>query len=198
MIIKKAEYILSSPDLIHCPEPDVPEYAFIGRSNVGKSSLINMITGHKKLAKTSGKPGKTRMINFFNINDEWRIVDLPGYGYASVSKSTRLDWQKMIGNYLLKRDNLYCVFNLIDSRIPIQKIDIEFINWLGEKNIPFVIVFTKTEKTSGNTIKKNISDLIKILTPNWDDIPQIFMTSAISAEGKEDILKFIDSINKSN
>jgi GTP-binding protein len=173
----------------------MPEYAFIGRSIVGKSSLINMLVNRKGLAKTSGKPGKTQLINHFLINDSWYLVDLPGYGYASVSRSTREDWEKFIRQYILHRPNLMCLFVLLDSRIPPQKVDMEFMNWLGENEIPFVMVFTKIDKLSKKKFSDNISNYHQEMGMTWDALPQSFYTSAELKEGREELLKFISDAN---
>ena len=194
MNIITAEYLLSSPDLKHCPKGNIPEFAFAGRSNVGKSTLINMLTGFSELAKISSKPGKTRMINFFLINENWRLVDLPGYGYAGVSKETRLKWQEMIANYLIKREQLTCVFVLIDSRIEPQKIDMEFINRLGEKEIPFAVVFTKTDKISGLAQSNNMQLFKKKMSETWESLPKFFSTSSRNKTGRTEILGFIQGI----
>lgn len=197
MIIKTATYIKSSPDLKNCPVTEMPEFAFVGRSNVGKSSLINMITNHKGLAKISGKPGKTRMINFFSINEDWMLVDLPGYGYAGVSKSMREEWQAMIKNYLVKRDSLFCTFILVDSRLSPQQIDLEFINYMGEKQLPFVIAFTKSDKISAKTCNSNIQQFLNKLNESWDELPQYFSTSSQEFKGRDEILNFIAKTLKS-
>jgi GTP-binding protein len=190
---KNALFIKSSDDYKKCPEPKFPEFAFIGRSNVGKSSLINMVTGEKNLAKTSSKPGKTRLINHFLINEKWFLVDLPGYGYARVSKSDREKFEKFIKEYILNREKLYCLFVLIDSRIEPQQIDLDFINWLGENQIPFVIVYTKTDKLSANKIDSNISKFKKTLLKEWDALPDMFYSSTITQAGKAEILDFINN-----
>lgn len=197
MQVKKAEFIKSSTREEDCPDPKFPEYAFIGRSNVGKSSLINLLTSRKKLAKTSSTPGKTQLINHFLVNDDWYLVDLPGYGWARVSKSSKADWKKMIDDYLRNRSNLACVFILVDIRHEAQKIDIEFINWLGEEEVPFVIVFTKADKLSRTKIDSNLAAYRKVLKQDWEEIPQDFLTSSEEKIGREEILDFIDSINKS-
>lgn len=198
MQIKKAKFLISNTDYKKCPEANLPEYAFIGRSNVGKSSLINMLTNIKDLAKTSSKPGKTQLINHFDINDkEWYLVDLPGYGYAKTSKENKEKWQKMIEQYLLNRENLYCVFVLIDTRLEPQAIDIRFMAWLGEKQIPFCIVGTKADKVSAAVVGKNTAALKNELLKSFEFVPQIFITSAENKIGKEEILNFIDTINKS-
>ncbi len=196
MLIKSAKFVISNTDISKCPTPNMPEYAFIGRSNVGKSSLINMIVGQKDLAKTSGKPGKTQLINHFIINDNWYLVDLPGYGYASVSKGKRELFEQFISDYILTRSNLLCMFVLIDSRLPVQKIDKEFMEWLGEKEIPFVIVFTKTDKLSKPKIEKNIIEYQNELLKRWEELPTMFYTSAEKFIGKEDILGFVEETNK--
>ena len=198
MIIKKAQYLISSVKLSGCPAPDRNEYAFIGRSNVGKSSLINMLTGHGKLAKISSTPGKTQMINHFSINDNWYLVDLPGYGYAKVSKTQRQKWWKMIDQYLMKRDNLVCVFVLIDSRISPQKSDMEFLSHLGGNSIPLCIVYTKTDKISNSKLIKNLNVIKEKLAEYWEELPIQFISSAKSGRGRDEILDYIDQINKSN
>lgn len=197
MIIRKAEYIKSSPNIRICPEEKIPEFAFIGRSNVGKSSLINMLVRRKNLAKTSGKPGKTRMINHFRINDNWHLVDLPGYGYAGVSKADREKWIEAIREYLLKREFLFCLFVLIDSRHEPQEIDLSFVRWLGEKGIPFSVVFTKCDKLSQLNSDQNISLFEQTLLEEWESLPPLFRSSAISAEGRDKILNYIEGIIKS-
>lgn len=197
MQIKSAEFIISNSTYAKCPSDGKPEYAFIGRSNVGKSSLINMLTGVKGLAKTSGKPGKTQLINHFLINKEWYIVDLPGYGYAQISKSSRRAWQKMITEYMLKREALVNVFLLIDSRIPPRDIDIEFANFLGANGIPMTIVFTKTDKESQRTVSTNVEAFKNRLLQDWESLPEMILTSSVSGHGKEQILDFIDKTNSS-
>lgn len=196
MIINTAEFKVSNTNVQKCPPPDLPEYAFIGRSNVGKSSLINMLVNKKKLAKTSGKPGKTQLINHFLVNNNWYLVDLPGYGYAKSSKTERAKWSKMIKNYILKRENLMCLFVLIDSRHEAQKIDLEFITFLGENAIPFVLVFTKSDKNSGSQLDKNLSTYKKVLKKTWEELPPIFVSSAEKKTGRDEILDFIDDVNK--
>jgi len=196
IIIKKAEFVKSSPSLKECPKPDMPEYAFIGRSNVGKSSLINMLCLHGSLAKTSATPGKTRLINHYMINDSWYLVDLPGYGYAKVSKNTRKDFNKTLFNYLIKRENLYCVFVLIDSRIPPQAIDMEFIGNLGQLNIPFAIVFTKIDKTTQKQLSDNITAFKNEMLKTWEELPVCFYTSSNTKQGREEILEFIATCSK--
>lgn len=189
--IHTAIYALSSPDLKGCPPPDRAEFAFIGRSNVGKSSLINMLCNKKGLALTSNKPGKTRKFNYFTINDEWYIVDLPGYGYAQTSHTQRDIWQKNMEAYLVKRESLVNVFLLIDANIPPQKKDIHFIHWLGENNVPFSLVFTKSDKPKRIDLKKNIEAMHAALLENWETLPPEFITSSNTALGKEDILAYI-------
>jgi len=196
MIIKTAEFVISNTKLELCPEPNKPEYAFIGRSNVGKSSLINYLAGNKKLAKTSGKPGKTQLINHFIINDEWYLVDLPGYGYAQTSKTNRQKWEAFIADYILHRENLMNLFVLIDSRLPAQKIDLEFMEWLGEKGIPFSIVFTKTDKLTSSKLNKNLLAYKKEMLKAWEEMPINFITSASGKMGKEPILNYIEQINQ--
>lgn len=195
MKIKKAEFMLSNTDVAKCPRPDRPEYAFIGRSNVGKSSLINMITGHTKLAKISGKPGKTQHINHFNINDTWYLVDLPGYGYAKVSKTQRSKFGDIIQQYLISRENLFCLMVLIDSRLPAQQIDLEFLQWLGVEGIPFVLVFTKADKQSPNKTQSSIAAFRKEFLKIYEEMPQYFVTSAVDGRGKDKLLDFIDQLN---
>ncbi len=195
MPIFKAEFLISSPDYRKCPEPKMPEYAFIGRSNVGKSSLINMLTNNRKLAKTSSAPGKTQLINHFTINNNWYLVDLPGYGYAKTSKTNRNKWHKMISDYLINRPNLMCTFVLVDSRIPPQAIDLEFINNLGLMQIPFVIVFTKKDKVSTLKLDELTELYKKSLLETWEELPRFFYTSADKKIGKEDIIDFIEMSN---
>lgn len=189
--IHKAEFVISSPRADKCPEPDRPEFAFIGRSNVGKSSLINMLVNHKDLAKTSGKPGKTQLINHFNVNDQWYLVDLPGYGYAKVSKEDRKKFMGMIDHYVKDRPNLVNLFVLIDSRHEPQKNDLEFMEMLGQEGIPFSIVFTKIDKLSSNQLQKNISAYGKKMLQRWEELPPQFKTSASSKIGKMEILAYI-------
>jgi len=196
MKIIKAEFITSSTKLEQCPKPDRPEYAFIGRSNVGKSSLINMLTGRKKLVKVSGNPGKTITINHFLINESWYLVDLPGYGYAKRSKSERAKWEKMIRNYILRRTNLLSVFLLVDSRLEPQQLDLDFIKWLGVSQIPFVIVFTKEDKLKRMQLEKNLKVYQKILSAEWEELPRFFVASAVTVNGKEDILAYISETNQ--
>ena len=191
----KSEFVKSSPSLKECPKPDLPEYAFIGRSNVGKSSLINMLCMNGSLAKTSATPGKTRLINHYRINESWYLVDLPGYGYAKVSKNLRKDFEKTLFNYLCKRDNLYCVFVLIDSRIPPQANDMVFIRRLGELQIPFAIVFTKTDKVTQKLLSDNTKAFITEMLKTWEEMPSHFFTSSTTKRGREEILEFIKQTN---
>ena len=193
MKISSAEFLISNTDYKKCPNDEVPDFAFIGRSNVGKSSLINMLCNHKNLAKTSAKPGKTQLINHFSINNnQWYLVDLPGYGYAQTSKTNREKWEGMIVDYLCKRENLYCVFVLIDSRLDPQKIDLEFIDWLGEKGLPFVLAFTKTDKISTVQVDKNIAAFKREMLKTWDEVPPVFKTSSVENKGRTEILEFIE------
>ncbi|MGB5363507.1 MAG: ribosome biogenesis GTP-binding protein YihA/YsxC [Aureibaculum sp.] len=197
MKIKSAEFVISNTNIDKCPKELIPEYAFIGRSNVGKSSLINMLVGKKNLAKTSGNPGKTQLINHFKINDEWFLVDLPGYGYAKVSKTKRQSFQKFIIDYFLKRKQLVCTFLLVDCRHEPQKIDLDFMQFLGENGIAFCIVFTKSDKVNGSTLNKNLKVYEKkMLEANWESMPKAFITSATSKAGREEILIYIEDINK--
>lgn len=195
MLIKSAEFVISNSEISKCPTDGKAEYAFIGRSNVGKSSLINMVTGVKKLAKTSGTPGKTQLINHFLINDDWYLVDLPGYGYAKASKVNRYKWEKFIAEYLEKRTVLMNIFVLLDSRLEPQKIDLEFMNWCGEKGLPFAMVFTKIDKLSSTSLQKNLAKYKKEMLKYWDDLPPVFTTSSTSEFGKERILNYIEQIN---
>lgn len=195
MIIKSAEFVISNTEISKCPEPIKPEYAFIGRSNVGKSSLINMLTNNKKLAKTSGRPGKTQLINHFEINESWYLVDLPGYGYAKTSKMNRFKWTKFIEEYLKSRENLMNTFVLIDSRLEPQKIDQEFMNWLGYNQIPFSMVFTKTDKLSSSALQKNMAKYKKEMLKTWEELPPVFITSSESKMGKENLLNYIEEVN---
>ncbi len=196
MDITKAKYIISSPTVGGCPKPDMPEYAFIGRSNVGKSSLINMLTNQSKLAKTSNTPGKTQLINHFLINESFYIVDLPGYGFAKVSQNTRATWEKMIENYLKERTNLVTVFVLIDSRHEPQNLDLAFLRKLGEWGVPFNVIFTKADKSTQREAAKNARYFIEAMKKEWEFIPRSFMTSAIKFLGRKDILGYIDELNQ--
>lgn len=196
MKIKTAEFVISNTNISLCPAADRPEYAFIGRSNVGKSSLINMMTNNKKLAKTSSTPGKTQLINHFNINDEWYLVDLPGYGYARASKKEKGKWEHFIKEYIFQRENLMYVFLLIDCRIPPQKIDLEFIELLGSKGIPFILVYTKIDKISSAVLNKNIAAYKKELLKDWEELPPMIMSSSTSKLGAEEILGIIQDTNE--
>lgn len=196
MEVKHAEFIMSNSDVAKCPKEPIPEYAFIGRSNVGKSSLINMLTNKKSLAKTSGRPGKTQLINHFKINNEWFLVDLPGYGYARVSKSTKKVFQKFITAYFEKRLQLVSAFVLIDCRHEPQKVDMEFMQWLGEHQVPFSIIFTKGDKLKPGALERNVKNYLKTLTEDiWEEAPNHFITSSSSGLGKEELLGYIDEIN---
>src|SRR5574344_2159616 len=196
MQIKSAEFLVSNSDYRKCPIDKRKEFAFIGRSNVGKSSLINMLCSKKDLAKTSSKPGKTQLINHFIINNEWYLVDLPGYGYASVSKSAREKWQTMISDYLLHREPLVNTFVLIDSRIPPQRIDLEFLAFLGRNGVPLSIVFTKIDKQKQREVAVNINAFKQALSEEWEDIPEMFLTSSVTQYGRDNVLDRIDAINK--
>ena len=195
MIIKSAEFIVSNTDPAKAPAADKPEYAFIGRSNVGKSSLINTLVKQKNLAKTSSTPGKTQLINHFLINGDWFLVDLPGYGYAKKAKSDRKSWAAFIEKYILKRENLVCLFVLIDSRLPLQKIDSEFMTWLGENGIPFCIVYTKVDKLGKTQIQQNIATIEREIKKTWETLPQRFITSAELRLGRDEILDFVEACN---
>ncbi len=196
MTIRSAEYVQSVTEWKKCPPPILPEYAFIGRSNVGKSSLINMLMHNNKLAKTSSKPGKTQTLNHFLINKDWYIVDLPGYGYASISKAMREKWKKMIHDYLLFRENLQIVFVLVDSRLDPQKIDLDFINSLGEDGVPFAIIFTKTDKLSASKAQGNVQRFKNRLYETWEELPFMMLSSAETGKGREEILHFIEETNR--
>jgi len=191
MLIKSAEFVISNTDPGMCPVSEQPEFAFIGRSNVGKSSLINMLMGMKNLAKTSSEPGKTRLINHFIVNNEWYLVDLPGYGYAKVLRSSREKWIKFIRKYILERENLYCVMVLLDIRIEPQKNDLDFMSWLGENEIPFVMIFTKADKLGRNIVEQNLTIYREEMLKMWEELPLIFVTSAEKGTGKEELLDFI-------
>ncbi len=191
MEIKQAEFVSSVADVSKCPKADKPEFAFIGRSNVGKSSLLNMLTNRKNLAKTSNKPGKTQTINHFIINETWYLVDLPGYGYAKVSREKREGFGKIIENYVLKRENLHCLFILLDARLEPQKIDLEFIQWTGEKEIPLCLVFTKADKLTKNLLNRNVFVYKTALLKMWEDLPAMIITSSTAKTGKEELLSFI-------
>lgn len=194
--MKEVKYIGSYPSISFCPKDKKPEYAFIGRSNVGKSSLINMLTGKNSLARISKKPGKTQMINYFLVAQSWHLVDLPGYGYAIISKKKRREWEIMIEGYLQHRRNLACAFVLIDANIPAQQIDIDFLNWLGDKQVPFAIVYTKTDRLKPAEVQPNIDRIRTTLLEHWEALPQEFITSSVKKEGQTEILDFISSINK--
>ena len=196
MDITKSQYVVSSPNVLKCPQDDRMEYAFIGRSNVGKSSLINMLCNHKGLAKTSGQPGKTMMINHFLINDTWYLVDLPGYGYAKRSKSTAKKFEQMIGGYMLQRRQLANVFVLIDIRHDVQTIDRDFVDWLGECNVPFAIVFTKADKLGREKAKENAVRWMEQLKDRWEELPPYFITSATTKQGRNEVLDYIEKINQ--
>jgi len=197
MKIKQAAYVISSPSVESCPKPDKPEYAFIGRSNVGKSSLINMICGREGMAKISSAPGKTKLINHFIINNEWYIVDLPGYGYAKISQAERKKWEKMIEDYLRKRESLVNIFVLIDSRHEPQAIDLEFVNKLGNWQIPFTLVFTKADKEKPGAVERHVKNFLNAMRETWQFLPQHFITSATKKQGREEILAFISECNNS-
>ena len=195
MVIHSAEFVISNTEVDKCPKPTLAEYAFIGRSNVGKSSLINMLTNHKKLAKTSGRPGKTQLINHFVINKEWFLVDLPGYGYAKTSKTNRKKWEKFIEEYLLTRENLLNTFVLIDSRLEPQKIDIEFMEWCATEGLPFSMVFTKTDKLSAVELDKKLAKYKREMLKQWEVLPPYFVTSSVSSKGRDEVMDYIAEIN---
>jgi len=194
--VKFVDFIGSFPNEQSCPSTGKPEFAFIGRSNVGKSSLINMLTDRKNLARVSNTPGKTQLLNYYLVNDEWYLVDLPGYGYAKISKKKRQEWEKMISSYLQRRPALQCAFVLIDANIPPQKIDVEFVNWLGEMQIPFAIIYTKVDRLRKSDIEPNIQAVQTELLKYWNELPQQFITSSSKTMGREDVLDFIDQINE--
>jgi GTP-binding protein len=197
MKINTAEFIISNSDVSKCPNERIPEYAFIGRSNVGKSSLINMLTGRNSLAKTSGRPGKTQLINHFKINENWYLVDLPGYGYARVSKSAKETFQKFITDYFEKREQMICAFVLIDIRHEAQKIDLEFIKYLGEAEVPFCIIFTKADKISKGKVQQHIAAYQKkVIEDGWEEMPQHFVTSSTDGLGRDEVLAYIENVNK--
>lgn len=197
MKITSAEFVISNSDVAKCPSNALPEYAFIGRSNVGKSSLINMLTSRKSLAKTSGKPGKTQLINHFIINKSWYLVDLPGYGYAQVSKSAKKTFQKFITNYFSKRKQLISAFVLVDIRHKPQPIDLEFMQWLGENMIPFSVIFTKADKLKPKAIENHVEAYTTVMLETWEEMPNYFVTSASKSVGKDEVLEYIESINNS-
>lgn len=194
MLIKSAEFVVSNTDPAMCPATGQPEFAFIGRSNVGKSSLINMLMGINNLAKTSSEPGKTRLINHFIVNNEWYLVDLPGYGYAKVLRSSREQWIRFIRKYILERENLFCVMVLLDIRLEPQKNDLDFMNWLGENGIPFVMVFTKADKLGKAAAEKNLVIYREEMLKAWEELPDIFVTSAEKGKGRDELLGFIEKI----
>ena len=196
MKIKSAEFVVSNSEVTKCPKNNFPEYAFIGRSNVGKSSLINMLTDRKSLAKTSGRPGKTQLINHFIVNDNWYLVDLPGYGYARVSKSSKKKFQKFITNYFEQRKQIVSAFVLVDIRHKPQPIDLEFMQYLGESGIPFAIIFTKADKLKPKAIERQVDDYCQELLNTWEEVPQYFVTSSSKSIGKDDVLEFIGSTNE--
>ncbi|MDD2304784.1 MAG: ribosome biogenesis GTP-binding protein YihA/YsxC [Prolixibacteraceae bacterium] len=196
-MIKQARFLISNTDVKKCPAPDRPEYAFIGRSNVGKSSLINMLVGQNSLAKVSVRPGKTQLINHFIIDESWYLVDLPGYGYAKISISVKEKFQKLISNYILNRENLYCLFVLIDVRHAPQQIDVEFITWLGENHIPFAIIFTKADKLGKVSLAKNVGAYTQELKKLWEELPSILVSSSLDGTGRDEIISFIENVNKS-
>ena len=197
MKITSAEFVISNSEVSKCPKDPLPEYAFIGRSNVGKSSLINMLTNHKSLAKTSSKPGKTQLINHFKINNNWFLVDLPGYGYAKVSKKSKETFQQFVTDYFEKREQLVCAFVLIDIRLEAQKIDLEFLTYLGVTEVPFCIIFTKADKIGKTRIDSHVAAYRKqVLASGWEEMPQHFITSATESTGKEELLSFINEINQ--
>ncbi|MHA7942971.1 ribosome biogenesis GTP-binding protein YihA/YsxC [Formosa sp. 3Alg 14/1] len=195
MQIKSAEFVVSNSDVSKCPKDRIPEYAFIGRSNVGKSSLINMLTNRKSLAKTSGRPGKTQLINHFLINKTWFLVDLPGYGYARVSKSAKKTFQKFITEYFSKREQLISAFVLVDIRHKPQPVDLEFMTWLGEHSIPFSIIFTKADKLKPMAIENHVNEYRDVLLETWEDMPNYFVTSSSKEIGKDELLQYIDDTN---
>ncbi len=196
MEIKTAEFTLSAPTVSMCPQDIKPEYAFIGRSNVGKSSLINMLTNHKKLAKTSQTPGKTLLINHFIINKEWYLVDLPGYGYAKRSKKEQQKLDQMIRGYILQREQLVNLFVLVDVRLEPQKIDLEFMEWLGQSSVPFAIIFTKADKLTANKVAQNVEVYKKKLLETWEELPPCYITSSEKRQGRDEVLEYIDNINQ--
>lgn len=197
MEITSAKFVISNSRADKCPEGNLPEYAFIGRSNVGKSSLINMLTNHSKLAMTSSTPGKTLLINHFLINNSWYLVDLPGYGYAQRGKKIMEQIKNIIQHYVLERMQMTCLFVLIDSRLAPQKIDLEFIEWLGENNVPFALVFTKADKQNAGKTRQNVERFLNTLKEQWEELPAYFITSAEKKTGRQEVLDYIDSINKS-
>ncbi len=195
MEIKDPKYVASYPDFRKTPDKGLPEYAFIGRSNVGKSSLINMLSGRKGLAKISSRPGKTQMINYFSMDDEWYLVDLPGYGYAKISKTKRKDWQRMIDGYLLHKQSLMTAFVLVDANVKPQTIDLDFMDWCGKMQVPFVIVYTKTDKSKPEQVESNIEAFRAALLEQWEELPKEFFTSSNKKKGRDEILTFIENLN---
>ncbi len=195
MKINHIEFIGSFEHEHQCPKSNKPEYAFIGRSNVGKSSLINMLSERKEIAKISGTPGKTQTINYYLIDDTWYLVDLPGYGYAKISKTQRKRWRAMIERFLIHRSSLRCVFCLLDSRHPLQQLDRDFVNWMGESAIPFVVAYTKTDKVKPQNLNQNLDDIRTALLEDWETLPQEFITSALNSDGQDEILSFINDVN---
>lgn len=198
MKIKSADFEVSAPDLATCPRSELPEFAFIGRSNVGKSSLINLLCERKELAKVSATPGKTKLINFFRINGNWSLVDLPGYGYAHVGKQQRAEFNEAVAEYLQQRKNIVCVFVLIDSRLPPQRIDLDFINWLAGCEVPFAVVFTKTDKHSATQLAANVKLFEETVFTGWEELPATFMTSSKTKNGRTEILNFIGAALAAN
>lgn len=196
MKIKSAEFVISNSEVSKCPDTKLPEYAFIGRSNVGKSSLINMLVNRKDLAKTSGRPGKTQLINHFLINKTWHLVDLPGYGYARVSKSVKKTFQKFITAYFEKREQMLCAFVLVDIRHEPQSIDLEFMEWLGQHQIPFCIIFTKADKVKPKALERHIEEYKQEMLQTWEEMPQYFVTSSTTGKGQDEVLNYIESINE--
>jgi len=197
MQIKSAEFVISNSDVSKCPKENLPEYAFIGRSNVGKSSLINSLMQRKSLAKTSGRPGKTQLINHFKVNNNWFLVDLPGYGYANVSKKQKRTFQKFITDYFAERRQLVMAFVLVDSRHEPQPIDMDFIYWMGSNGIPFSLVFTKADKLKPKALERNIAHYLEVLSETWEELPPHFISSSLHHTGREEILEYIDEINSS-
>lgn len=195
MEIRQARFIVSNSDVTRCPAPDRPEYAFIGRSNVGKSSLLNMITNNQSLAKTSGKPGKTQLINHFMVNESWYLVDLPGYGYAKAPQTERLRWEKFLRKYILERINLCCLFVLVDIRHEAKSSDLNFMEWVGENQVPFCIVFTKCDKIKPDGISHVIEKYMEVLSAKWEPLPPYFITSSFTCAGRKEILAFIEQVN---
>lgn len=194
MKIKTSEFVISNTDVKKCPNTTIPEFSFIGRSNVGKSSLINMLTNRRKLAKTSGRPGKTQLINHFIINNEWHLVDLPGYGWARVSKTDRGKFGDIIASYLQDRESLVCTFILIDIRLSPQPIDVEFINWMGENNLPFALIFTKADKISKNKVESHRAAFNRVLKKDWAELPVSFISSSATKQGQEEVLDYIEDV----